>query len=126
MTSADPRVIDLAVLAKMVGNDPAKIRKFSLKFLESTERGMVEIETALEKNDWAALAALGHRIKSAAGSVGAIGFADLCHALEQLREGGNVEQAREIVAQLHPLLGRIKEQIGYSHGVVKPETQEGK
>lgn len=112
VTSGDPRIIDLAVLAKMVGNDPAKIRKFSLKFLESAEKGMAEIETALEKNDMAALTALGHRIKSAARSVGAIGFADLCHALEQLKEGGNVEQAREIVAQMQPLLGQIKEHIG--------------
>jgi len=107
----DPQVIDLSVLAKSVGNDPAKLRKFALKFLESAQKGVAEIEAALEREDRAALAAAGHRLKSSSRTVGALGFADLCHALEQGKDDGNMNQARDIVARLRPLLEQIKEQI---------------
>ncbi|MDD5242014.1 MAG: ATP-binding protein [Sulfuricella sp.] len=109
--AGDPEIIDLSVLARMVNNNPAKVRKFAFKFLESAQRGMAEIEAALERQDLAALAALGHRIKSSARTVGAMGFADLCQTLEQVKEGGSVGQAREIVVGLRRLLVKIKEHV---------------
>jgi len=104
-------VIDLSVLAKTIGSDPVKIHKFALKFLQSAQQGIAEMESALQQEDLAALAALGHRNKSPARSVGAPGFADLCLALEQFRDGGDIEQARHIVAQMRPLLEQIDTQI---------------
>jgi len=109
--SGDPQVIDLSVLARSVGNDPAKLRKFAIKFLESAQKGVAEIEAALERKDMAALSASGHRLKSSSRTVGALGFADLCHALEQCKDGGNMDQAQDIVIRLRPLLKQIKEQI---------------
>jgi len=108
----DPEIIDLSVLAKLVGNDPATIREFALKFIGSAERGVAEIEATLEQEDMPALAALGHRIKSAARMAGAMGFADLCQQLEQGNKGGSIEQMRDIASRLRPLLERIKEHIG--------------
>ena len=110
-TLSDPQIIDLAVLAKSVGDDPAKIRKFAIKFLESTQKGMAVIDTALERNDLAALAASGHRLKSSARVVGALGFADLCQALEQCKDDENMEHARDIAVRLRQLLEQIKNQI---------------
>ncbi len=107
----DPQVIDLSVLAKSVGNDPAKLRKFALKFLESAQKGVAEIEAALERKDVAALAAAGHRLKSSSRTVGALGFANLCNALEQNKDDVNMDQAHSIVARLRPLLEQIKEQV---------------
>ncbi len=110
--SADTDIIDLAVLAKIVGNDPAKLKKFALKFIESADKGMTEIETALAQEDLAALAAVGHRMKSSAKTVGAMGFAELCHALELLRNGGNLQQAKGIITNLHLVLEQIRKRIG--------------
>jgi len=59
-------VIDLAVLAELVGDDKLKMREFALKFLASVRGDMKEIEAALERNDLAALGALGHHVKSPA------------------------------------------------------------
>ncbi len=113
--SGDPQIIDLAVLARSVGNDPAKLRKFSLKFLESAQKGLAEIGAALERKDMAALAASGHRLKSSSRTVGALGFADLCHALEQCKDDKNMAQAQDIAGRLRPLLERIREQIETGH-----------
>jgi two-component system sensor histidine kinase/response regulator len=108
---SDPQLIDLAVLAKTVGNDPARIRKFAHTFIDSTRTGLNEIEQALAQENLVALSALGHRIKSSAKTVGALKFSELCLALEQLKHGGNLNHARNIVAQLAPMLDQIEQQV---------------
>ena len=111
--AGDSQVIDLSILAKSVGNDPAKLRKFAGKFLESAQKVMIEIGAALERKDIVALSALGHRLKSSSRVVGALGFADLCQALEQCKDNSDMVQPQDIVAQLRPLLERIREEIDH-------------
>ncbi|GEM_PF-3869838 len=107
----DPEVIDLAVLAELMSSDRKKMREFALRFIESTRTGIARIEAALENKDMAALGTLGHHVKSPAGMVGAMGFANLCRTLEHSED---MEQARDVVSQLRPLLERIKEHIDKS------------
>ena len=95
----------------MLSNDPAKVRKFAFKFLASAQDGLDEIQAALERKAMADVAALGHRIKSPARTVGAMGFADLCQKLEQCKRDEDAEQARGILSQLRNLLEQIKAQI---------------
>jgi len=65
------------------------MRKFALKFLALARTDMAEFDLALERNDLAALSALGHHNKSPAKMVGAMGFANLCQALEKhVKDGG--------------------------------------
>lgn len=106
-----PRVIELSVLEKIMGTDPAKLRKFALKFLGSAQQGLDEIEAALQQANLAGLAALGHRNKSPARTVGAMAYAELCQLLEQFKGGGDVEMARQIVAKMRPMLEQIAAQI---------------
>ena len=108
----DPDVIDLSVLAELVGGDRTRMREFARKFVASARQDMAEVETALDHEDRVALGKLGHHLKSPAGLAGAIRFAELCRALEQYgKHGGSMEQIRGIVSQMHPLLDRIDEQI---------------
>lgn len=99
--------IDLSILAKLVGNSPEKVGKFALKFLDSAKRSMQEIDHARQEQSLAALGALGHRLKSSARTVGALHFGELCHQLEKLQHTGSLEQADELIQQLHPLLAQI-------------------
>ena len=110
-TTDNTRVLDLSILAKTVGNDPATIYEIATQFLESAQQDMAKIEAAVENKDLAALAMLGYRLKSSAGAVGALGFADLCQTLAQCEDNGSIELARDIATHLKPLLGQIKEQI---------------
>jgi len=104
--AGDPEVIDLAVLAELVGGDKLKMREFARKFVASARQDITEVEAALERKDLAALGELGHHLKSPAGMAGALGFARLCQALEH---SADVEQARSAASQLQPLLERIEE-----------------
>jgi HPt (histidine-containing phosphotransfer) domain-containing protein len=102
-------LLDLSVLEKMLGTtDPLKVKKFALKFLLSAQQGLQEIETALEKEDLATLAALGHRNKSPAKTVGALAYAELCLGLEHFKNDGSVKDAEQLVLQMGAMLKKIE------------------
>ena len=112
--AGDPAVIDLSVLAKLLSYNQDKVRKFAFKFLQSTQEGFDEMEAALGKGQVERVRELGHRIKSAARTVGAIGMADLCQQLEQLPAGAPADEhaaAAALLARLWTLLEQITEQI---------------
>jgi CheY-like chemotaxis protein/HPt (histidine-containing phosphotransfer) domain-containing protein len=114
--AGDPAVIDLSILAQLLGYNPQKIRKFAFKFLQTTQDGFDEIDSALARDDVARVRELGHRIKSSARTVGALGMAEICLALEQLPQDGlapdqQLAQARALAAGLWPLLERVTEVI---------------
>ncbi|WEF31347.1 PAS domain S-box protein [Pseudoduganella chitinolytica] len=111
--AGDPEVIDLSVLAQVLGYHPDKIRKFAFKFLHTSETGFSEMERALAAGDLQAVRDLGHRLKASARTVGALGLGDLCQQLEQLPAGdpAAAQTARELVARLWPLLARVTEHI---------------
>jgi two-component system sensor histidine kinase/response regulator len=112
--AGDPAIIDLSILAKLLSYNQDKVRKFAFKFLETTQDGSNDIDTALKSGDIARVRELGHRIKSSARTVGAIGLAELCLALEKLPVTNPAEeaaQAHAIAVQLWPLLDLVTEQI---------------
>lgn len=109
--ASDPNIIDLSILSGVLGSHPDKIRKYVMLFLDLTQKAIVEIETALEHGDMETVNALGHRTKSSARTVGAMRFGELCMALEQLKGGGETDQARDIVVQMRTLLAQIHDKL---------------
>ncbi|CAH1385132.1 Histidine kinase [Candidatus Nitrotoga sp. M5] len=107
----NPNIIDVSILSSTLGNHPDKIRKYVKMFLDLTQKAIVEIETALEHGDMATVSDLGHRTKSSARTVGAMGFGELCQTLEQLNGGEDTEQARDIVVQMRALLTQISDNV---------------
>ncbi|MBK1713509.1 response regulator [Rubrivivax gelatinosus] len=95
---------DLAVLAHNVAGNPQRMRRYASMFQESIAQTLAELHAALEQGDLCALADLGHRLKASARMVGALGFADRCQALEDLREQGSLQQASTIVQAMPALL----------------------
>ncbi|OBV40879.1 CHASE domain-containing protein [Janthinobacterium psychrotolerans] len=107
----DTAVLEVAALSLTFSNDPVKMRKYAQLFLDTARDGLAEMEQALALEDLNRLADLGHRTKSSALAVGANAFAALCLALENLRRGGDLAQARALMAQTGPALARVAEQI---------------
>src|SRR5574340_134258 len=95
ISPGDPAAIDLAVLAELVGDDRENIRRFALKFIESTREDITGIEEALERKDMVALSSLGHRAKSPANMAGALGMRDLCQSLEDLKGSSDFARSEE-------------------------------
>lgn len=104
-------VINLAILGHLVSDDPVRVRKFALNFLETARETLDEMDAAHTDSDLAALGGLGHKLKSSARTVGAMGFADLCQALESTGKANDLSQAGMLLRQLRPLLERIARQV---------------
>jgi PAS domain S-box-containing protein len=109
--AGDPAIIDLSVLAQLLGYQPHKIRQFAFKFLQTTEAGFTEMEAALAAGELQKVRELGHRIKSSARAVGALGMAELCLQLEQLPTDADSPAARSRLDQLWALLHQVSEHI---------------
>ncbi len=102
-------LIDLSVLEEMIVGGRDKVREFAYQFLDSTKADMVRVDDALENRDMAQLRELAHHMQSPAGMVSAMSFAALSQKLEERQN--TLDQAREIVQQLHALVARIEAQI---------------
>jgi len=108
----DPAVIDLTVLAKLLGYEPDKIRKFAFKFLHTAQATLAQMESAHTRGEVQAMRELGHRLKSAARTVGALGMGELCWEMESLPDSDDAaERAGALLARLWPLLDQVTEQI---------------
>ncbi|MES2075753.1 MAG: PAS domain S-box protein [Pseudomonadota bacterium] len=108
----DPAVIDLTILAKLLGYHPQKVRKFAFKFLQTTQDGLAEMDTALARGDIDTMRALGHRIKASARTVGALGMAELLQAMEELPPGPDEAlRGGALLARLWPLLEQVTEHV---------------
>ena len=71
-------------------------------FVQLMDRSLDEMGAALSERQTAPLAALGHKLKSSAASVGAPGLSHLCHRLEQAMKvpGASVDEARGLVERI--------------------------
>ena len=104
-------LLDLGVLSDAFGGQPERMRKYAFLFLDTARDGMHEIDRALAAQEPARAAAVAHRLKSAARTVGALGFGDLCADLERQVEPGSLGQARTLAARLRGLLPRLERHI---------------
>jgi len=110
-SGANSTLVDLSILAKTVGDDVEKLRKFAFRFLASAQQSLDEIDGAMSREDASALEALGHGARSSAGFVGAVSFGDFCQALEQAGKSGDMKAAQSIGSQMRPLLLQIEVEI---------------
>ncbi len=102
--SQTPTHLQLAVLAGLVGDDPAVIREFVADFRASARAAADEIAGAYAAGDLTAVGAIAHRLKSSSRAVGALPLGDLCAELEKAGKLGHAEMVadahRRFVAEL--------------------------
>ncbi len=101
--------LDRQVLAKLAQGKPEKLEKFAALFKSSARKGLAELDEVLRQEDMTAIAALGHRMKSSARSMGAMSLGALCQSLEQFAQGGDILQAHDIVTRLRAEQTHVEE-----------------
>lgn len=120
----DPDVIDFRVLAQHVGENYDALHLFAVKFLDAARQGLAEMDNALTSDDRTQLAAVAHRIKSPARTVGATRFAAICQTIEEVGRGAASAEAAPLVNELHVLLASIQANIEHSFVTSpKPATE---
>ncbi|NIA55221.1 PAS domain-containing protein [Massilia sp. TW-1] len=113
-------LLDVRVLSDASGGQPERMRKFAFLFLVAARDGLREIDRALAAHDVARAVAVAHRLKSAARTVGALAFGDVCADLE--RQHGP-DAARALAARLRGLLARLEHHIAAELGARRQDQK---
>ncbi len=107
MSSPESDPVDRSALARLVNDDPEKIRLFAMKFVESTRSTLIDMESAGARRNLTELGSLAHRLKSAAATVGAPAMASLCLEIETASHQGDLGRSLEYLAALPPMFDAV-------------------
>jgi PAS domain S-box-containing protein len=113
-------LLDMRVLSDAFGGQPERMRKFAFLFLDAARDGLREIDRALAAHDVARAAAVAHRLKSTARTVGALAFGDVCADLERQDAPA---AARDLAARLRGLLARLEHHIAAELGARRQDQK---
>jgi signal transduction histidine kinase/DNA-binding response OmpR family regulator len=94
-----PEGLDTGRLRTMVGNDPAKVRKYFNLFVSSAEPTIQALDVAVTARDAAGLRREAHKLKGSSANVGADCIAQVARELEQL-PADEWDHARNLCTQL--------------------------
>jgi len=103
----EQEVVDRSALARLVNDDPEKIRLFATKFVESSRATLEDMEGAGQRRNLTELGSLAHRLKSAAATVGAPSMASLCLEIETTSHQGDLGRSLALLDALPPLLEAV-------------------
>jgi PAS domain S-box-containing protein len=113
VSEAHEDAVDLEVLASLTRRNPKMMREIAGVFLSFMDKTCHELDEALSGGNRAALMALGHKCKSSAAAVGAMGLSRTCQELEVAMQNDTVplERAAALVAEVKRLMVLIRERF---------------
>lgn len=94
-------ILDVSMLAELVGDEPAVLAEFLRDFKVSAEGTSVIIRAAFAAGDTGALTSAAHRLKSAARAVGSLPLGACCEQVELTRgkaPGDGLDRFNELLA----------------------------
>lgn len=104
-----PPAVDPAVLSKLLNNDETKVRRFGVRFLETTRSALEEMRGAVGSGDMESLRRLAHGVRPAAASVGAAPLSRLAGEVEAAAAQGHLPDAVDRLDALARELDRVAE-----------------
>lgn len=102
-------VVDVTVLAELIGEDPVQIAVLLGKFRESAREIGRELREACAERAAERVAFAAHTLKSSAKAMGARTLADLCIELERAGRAGHVEAFADLLPRLERALAEVDE-----------------
>ncbi len=104
--------VDVRVLEALVGDDPAVIGEFLQDFRASSAKIALELRTAYQAGQTAAVGAAAHKLKSSARSVGALALGELCAQMEQAGKAGDTAALAALLPRFEAELAAVDKYIG--------------
>jgi signal transduction histidine kinase/DNA-binding response OmpR family regulator len=108
--AAEP--IDRSVLGAWLGDDAAAVISLLRKFASTARQAEAEIAAAVRAGNLAAVVAVAHKLNGAARSVGAMGVAEVCAAIENASKAGDKTACIDALGPLASELRRVFEEVG--------------
>jgi len=106
-------ILDVSVLEKLVGADPAIIQSFLADYKAASQKSASAIVEAYQGGEWQQVSNLAHALKSSSRSVGALALGELCAGLESAGKKHDEKQLHELMTgfqqSLHAVVASISE-----------------
>jgi CheY-like chemotaxis protein/HPt (histidine-containing phosphotransfer) domain-containing protein len=109
--ATEAKVVDLAVLKDLVGDDPAIIHNLLASYREAARGYAAALHDAGEAGDLDQVSAVAHKVKSASRSVGALALGDLCASLENAAKTGDNKGVRHDLPGFETAFAAVDEAI---------------
>jgi PAS domain S-box-containing protein len=103
--------LDVAVLQRLVGDDPAILHDFLSEYAHAAAQAVAELRTAAAAQDHAQIAATAHKLKSSSRSVGALPLGDLCAELENAGKRNDGPAVAHGMAHFETLFAEVEEEL---------------
>jgi CheY-like chemotaxis protein/HPt (histidine-containing phosphotransfer) domain-containing protein len=103
--------VDVSALEALVGSDPGVIREFLQAFATSACQSGAELVTASRAQRLKDAAAIAHKLKSSARSVGALRLGELCAELENAGASGDRAVMSSLLNRFEQELGTVQEYL---------------
>lgn len=104
-----PPAVDPSVLANLLNHDVVKVRRFGLRFVETTRSAFDEIRAATVAGDFESVRRLAHGVRPAAAAVGAAPLSRMAGDLESAASWGHVPDAEARLDAMQRELERVAE-----------------
>jgi CheY-like chemotaxis protein/HPt (histidine-containing phosphotransfer) domain-containing protein len=107
-------LIDIAVLQRLVGNDPAVINECLLSFRKTATKTSAELKAAYRAGQTAQVGAAAHKLKSSARSVGAVSLGELCASMEDACSAKTNIELDTVIHRFEAEIAALDEYLGSS------------
>ena len=116
--------IDVAVLVRLIGPEPAMLADFYVDFARSAAEALLAFEQALAAGSLGPAESVAHRLKGSARLIGATALGDACAHLEEACRISSEDALRSALRMVQAEAGRAREWIEKG-GVGVPAPQIG-
>lgn len=99
--------VDVSVLERLIGSDPAMILEFMNDFRISAAKIALELKTACVDHQGMQASEQAHKLKSSARTVGALKLGELCAEMEIVGKAGDTEALVAILPKFEQELGAV-------------------
>jgi PAS domain S-box-containing protein len=103
--------LDVSVLKRLVGDDPAMIRDFLGEYRETAQRNVAALRDAADTGAAELVASIAHKLKSSSRSIGATTLGDLCEELEGAGKRGDLTAVNRTMEVLEERFAEVFEEI---------------
>lgn len=102
---------DFARLQRLAQNDSARMVRLGAKFFQTSREIVARMQDAHGRRNAGELAALAHRLKGAAATIGAAALFDLCRELEEAGPQSDWQRSEAVLKNLPAALMRFQESL---------------
>jgi signal transduction histidine kinase/CheY-like chemotaxis protein/HPt (histidine-containing phosphotransfer) domain-containing protein len=117
------QAVDLRVLETLVGDDPELIREFVQDFRASAAQLAAELVVACRAPQPAEAAAIAHKLKSSARSMGALRLGEVCASIESAGHANDTPALRALAQTFEAEMATVQDALGPSVSGDGPAAQ---